>query len=118
MKLFVYGTLKNQSSDFTINHIRGFMIDWRQHTDKKLSVAIKIDKSGDLIEGQIIDVTKEDLKRLDRYEGCPRLFKRIKAKTIEGNSIYLYQGNKAWNDYIRRVKPDSDGVVRFNKGGL
>jgi len=110
-KVFVYGTLRKPSAKREVNHIKGYMINCGSFP------AVKLYSEGDTIEGEILLADEDTLRRLDIIEGIPRLYTREITETIEGNQVFVYQGNSAWNDTQEYLIPDDDGVLRW-KGAV
>lgn len=96
-KLFVYGTLKMELED--THYILANMWNVGAYP------CIILDKAErSVVRGQILDVTDEDLQKLDRYEGVPYLYARrrviafplndsfsCRLMGLMGNEVYVYE---------------------------
>lgn len=78
-KLFVYGTLVGKYENRRPATLKGA---------RKQGLCITPDPEGE-VEGELIKVSDEELRKLDRYEGVPKNYKRV---AIEGD-IEAYIGN-------------------------
>jgi len=89
--VFVYGTLKDKSKKDT-HVVKGTLF----HLGSYPGIILEGDKR---IPGQIIEVDDEKLAWLDRYEGCPYLYKRhevwVERVISEKDTVYKQQG-QAW----------------------
>lgn len=85
--VFVYGTLKQGFNNYRFLQPRiptkaiapGFDL----HSGPGYPFAIR---GKGIIEGEVYEVDDETLKRLDRLEGVPSLYQRIKTKVISNNT--------------------------------
>jgi len=90
MKLFVYGTLKERAkrSGGKPATIKGLIYDLGPFPAVLLG-------GQELVQGITFDVTDQDLKELDRYEGVPRLYTREKTNAThtdgEQIEVWVYQ---------------------------
>lgn len=87
-RLFVYGTLKNKKED--THYIVGKMWNVGRFP------AVKLDKHGKKITGQVMNVTIDQLIDLDVYEGCPVLYDRKKTSVYnivskESEECWIYE---------------------------
>lgn len=85
MKLFVYGTLLDNSGK--PDHIMGdlYALSW-------FPGAINIGKSNEIIPGKIIDVDADRLADFDKYEGVASgLYNRVKTTTLTGEEVWVYE---------------------------
>ena len=101
-RVFVYGTLKK---DFG-NHYFLKDSEFLGHAEVKGTIyslghfpGAKLDEEG-IIKGEIYEVNKETLERLDRLEGHPRLYLRTKVPCNLGIMVEAYH-------YSGRVDPKS-----------
>ena len=81
-KLFVYGTLKNGKGKRA--HVRGTLYNLGYYPGYTQT-------GNDLVEGEIHDITTDELKKLDLYEGVPQgLYRREVIKTEDGDNVWVY----------------------------
>ena len=87
-KLFVYGTLRTGKGKPA--HIRGILWDLGP-----FPAVTNIDEVENRIPGEIIDVTDEELKNFDIYEGVPNLYQRMQTETTMDDEVWVYVWNKS-----------------------
>ena len=100
-KLVVYGTLKPHKED--THYFNGKMWDVGHFP------CVKLDYDN-LIPGQIIDVTDEELNRLDRYEGVPHLYTRQRVDCYD-----LSTGEFACNAFVYEWAGNTDNLREIDK---
>lgn len=96
MKLFVYATLKKShvrkevlGHDLPEENPKVSLIGWRElHEGKpgKRLATLKKDPNS-IVEGEVFDVSPEDLKKLDDYE---ETYRRIPVKLSSGEDVETY----------------------------
>ncbi len=96
-KLFVYGTLtENKILNDLIGRIPLFeedsILGWQKgcvtQDGKKYPAIYKTKNSTEEISGKILEVSEEELKILDKYEG--KEYSRKKVKTSRGLKVNVY----------------------------
>lgn len=95
-KIFVYGTLQNPDMQMRlVGRIIAGMPDkvrhFRKHTAMRYPVAMP--DAENEIEGQVLEVTSDELIRFDEYETSAYL--RIRVTLESGTEAWMYQGNPA-----------------------
>lgn len=109
MKIFVYGTLKKGKNnhhyidkkiekEITLN-IPGFLY-WKEGRPYPHFIS---NKYGINIEGEIYDLSEEEIKKIDKLEGHPFFFKR-KETILDGEKIYYYEYVLQKNEKIELFK--------------
>lgn len=112
MKIFVYGTLKNETRKTDV--VKGKLYS--------LGSFPAIDLNGnDLIEVEIVDNVNETLLAYwDSYEGYVpgsknNLYERVEITTNNGETGYIYEfADKNRLKAFPIVSPDIDNIVRWN----
>ena len=93
--LFSYGSNSPRQLEERLGHPvragRGFLRDWKRifvgHSEKWGGApATMVPSRGDVVFGTLVEVTEEDLAKLDKYEGVPRVYQR-KTVPIEGPDL-------------------------------
>ena len=122
--LFVYGTLKrNQANHHIINECpfiteaeipgRLYYLGHRHYpyaiTDKGWGPTSFNDP---MIHGEVYSVTMRVLNWLDQLEGCPNHYHRVRARTISGYYVHIYEPSDATID--RATVMDQIPSGRFN----
>jgi gamma-glutamylcyclotransferase (GGCT)/AIG2-like uncharacterized protein YtfP len=97
IKLFAYGTLLDKkvqmiiigrTIDGTPDSINGFT-----RIQRKFQCGVYPDieaKAGESVQGQVFELTEEELARCDEYEGIE--YKQIQLITASGVSVIVYKG--------------------------
>jgi len=95
MKILVYGTLKRGHDAHSLMGKAKFLGEYTtlpEYTMFDLGSYPGVIGSGALpVSGELYDVDEVTLKRLDRYEGHPNLYRRTELKEDDTISMYLYQ---------------------------
>ena len=91
--LFVYGTLQPKfgliraSSEVWSDSIYGDLYDLGDYPG-----AVNIGRSSTLIKGQILEVSAEELLKIDCYEGVYEgLYRRLKTRSESGATVWVYE---------------------------
>lgn len=100
MKLFIYGTLADESIQ---QHLYGRTLEMTPARLPNYVVTDAVDSEGDILPyktivhseginisamGHIIDLSEQEMARTDKYEGVPNLYQRIHVEVIdEQNNI-------------------------------
>ncbi len=93
MRIFVYGTLMTGCGNHRMmagakligsGEIAGFTMH-----DIGAFPGIVIGGGG-VIRGEVYEVSEEVVARLDRFEGCPRLYRRHPVWLSDGRAAYTY----------------------------
>lgn len=89
-KLFTYGTLMDSEKE-SDSYVFGSLYDLGNFPGIKLT-------GNNMIPGQVIEVTDEELEALDMYEGCPFLYSRKKIIAYDKNldskdEVWIYEYN-------------------------
>jgi gamma-glutamylcyclotransferase (GGCT)/AIG2-like uncharacterized protein YtfP len=111
MKVFVYGTLK---TGFCRNHAldgQSFLGNCKTKPKYKLFTGgsypcmVKSEGQGKEIHGELWDVDEDCLRRLDRIEGHPTLFKReqVDIDHPEGATAIAYFWQMGFDDRLREI---------------
>lgn len=105
MLVFVYGTLRknavNSADDFVgaqyiaADSIPGDLYDLGWYPGYKPG------DGTNLVQGDIFEVNKKQLLRLDAYEGAPDLYYRSRVETYGGREAFVYVYNGAVNEKTR-----------------
>jgi len=114
IKVFVYGTLKDDRANRKKAHIVGQMVSLHSFPAVMIDESrFKFNKNPYMIEGEIIEADSELMDRMDGIEGIPHLYTKEKVKTIEGDDVIIYQGNTAWESSSLKIEPDKNGVASW-----
>lgn len=97
MKLFVYGTLLNETVQKNVigRLVEGtldLLVGYRK-TMRQFSSGIYpdlIENSTCEVNGQILDLTADELERCDQYEGDE--YRRMKVLLKSGVAVFVYKG--------------------------
>ncbi len=94
-KLFVYGTLQNPVIQYKVlGHTfegRPDILDNYVRSDIELEGSvypIAVPLEGDYIEGSVLELNEEELKRADIYE--TDAYRRIKVTVRSGEEVWVY----------------------------
>lgn len=65
------------------------------------------------VVGELFRVDRTLLARLDRFEGHPHLFRRVRVSLVDGQEAFAYLLDPAHADGLPAIAPDPDGSVRW-----
>lgn len=97
-RLFVYGTLQDSQIQETLigrslsgigDSLQGYQINHLLMSP----YPVAIPKNEGIIEGQILEVTTNELEKLDEYEG--ECYLRIRVWLMSGQETWVYIGDPA-----------------------
>lgn len=97
-KLFVYGTLQDavvQQSLIgrTLIGVPDTLSGYTIHLDLMPPYPVAMPADNSSIQGQILNVSSDELAKLDAYEG--ECYVRIRVSLLSGEEIWVYVGNPA-----------------------
>ena len=89
-KLFVYGTLLNDSIQ---QYILGRKIEGQESVlvgfkQGNWASYLRIEEGEGTVEGKVLEISDTELARADVYEG--NAYRRVKAKTESGEEVWVY----------------------------
>ncbi len=96
-QLFVYGTLKDPQIRYAVigkhihavkDFIKGFVLDEITIEGASYPIIVKTSKDSDEVYGEVIQVDKPDLQKLDLYEGDE--YRRIIIETMSCGPAWVY----------------------------
>lgn len=97
-KVFVYGTLRDKKIRTRVtgreipagnpDKLEGFTLSTTVDEGMCYPIITKEPESTEKVEGELIEVTPEELKHMDNYEGD--LYRRLKVKTASGDEAWVY----------------------------
>ncbi len=95
MRIFVYGTLMTGcgnhymiagSDPVSMAELPGFIM----HDIGAFPGIVESGRSSDVVRGEVYEVSDENVFDLDRFEGCPRLYRRQLVKLTDGTLAETY----------------------------
>lgn len=95
-RLFVYGTLQNHAVQERLigrslsgarDSLQGYQVDYELLAP--YPVAIPVDEG--IVDGQVLEITGDELEKLDQYEG--ECYLRIRVWLTSGQETWVYIGN-------------------------
>jgi gamma-glutamylcyclotransferase (GGCT)/AIG2-like uncharacterized protein YtfP len=106
--VFVYGSLRRGEA----NHPQ--MAGCRWVGEAELSgldlydlgpfpMAVPADDAGSRLQGELYAVDAEQLARLDRFEGVPRLYERQRHRLSDGRAVWVYVGRLRQVRHVQRL---------------
>jgi gamma-glutamylcyclotransferase (GGCT)/AIG2-like uncharacterized protein YtfP len=110
--VFVYGSLKRGQSEHRqlegspccgAAQLRGLAL----YDLGPFPMAIACDEPQALLHGELYQLDGEQLARLDRFEGTPRLYERQQRTLADGRLVWVYVGRAR---QVRHVPRLSGGV--------
>lgn len=107
MRFFCYGTLKK---GFRAHHMLSnalFLGEATTHPRYHLCNVswfpgmVEDESISGGVQGELYEVTEDDLQSMDRYEGAPELFRRDEVELSDGTSAIAYLFNKPHANFSR-----------------
>lgn len=97
--LFVYGTLQSAKIQQvllgrTLDMQPATLPDYHKNTDGMYPVAHP--QAGSSIDGQVLQVSADELTRLDHYEGAA--YERVRVTLADDSEAWVYRGATATHD--------------------
>lgn len=98
MKLFIYGTLEQQ---YIQQSLYGRLLEMQPAKLPNYAISYALNSSGTVLpyktiiksdldiacaSGHIVDLTDEEMRITDSYEGCPDLYQRITVEVVDENN--------------------------------
>lgn len=111
MKYFAYGSnmnenrmiqrgLKPKSKEAAYIEEFEFKINKKSYKNPKIGYANIMPKKGSIVEGIVYDVSENDIKKLDKFEGYPKHYYRdyldVKLKNGDIVKAYVYIAKGEW----------------------
>ena len=96
-RVFVYGTLRDKKLRQELSgreipslkaRIKGFDLSSISDGEHTYPILIKNDSSENIIDGEIIELSKTELLSFDKYEGA--LYRRVKILLESGQQAWVY----------------------------
>ncbi len=96
--VFVYGTLKDSAIQkgvigrvviATPDTLKGYKKSVIEINNNRYPIVIPDSDSKDVIEGFVLELSSEELKKLDEYE--TDAYQRKKVSLVSGKQVWLYQ---------------------------
>ena len=72
--------------------------------------------SGEKVLGAIYEITESDLRRLDRYEGYPQSYSRIKVIVFDANNEPIEAVTYAKAGQLKEVPPSKEYLALMQQG--
>mgnify|MGYP001572222144 CR=1 FL=1 len=89
--IFVYGTLKQgKGNNYLLCNDTFLKEDTVKGRMYNLGNYPAVTYGDDIIHGELWRISKHSLLKLDRLEGVPYLYQRIKTKTSDGRIVWIY----------------------------
>jgi gamma-glutamylcyclotransferase (GGCT)/AIG2-like uncharacterized protein YtfP len=66
-------------------------------------MAIPSQEPGSRLQGELYRVENQQLARLDRFEGAPRLYERQRWRLADGRPVWVYVGRPQQVRHVRRI---------------
>ena len=102
IKVFVYGTLLKGHGAFGMVPVLKVQKDKLANFDiYNIGSFPGITPGDGEVVGEVHTIDKEDIKRLDSYEGVPSLYTRQEVTTNSGVNVYVYVFNRSLSNYER-----------------
>lgn len=110
--LFVYGTLRTGGEKAREGETRDRQLASLKNVGKiKRSVPTIYPSTGEKVKGEIMYVNDTLLDELDRYEGVPRLYRRIPVGRVDGDEVQVYVGHPDKFNVPSRFNFDSNEMA-------
>lgn len=106
--VFVYGTLQRGE----VNHAQMAGCRWLGQAELRglalydlgpFPMAVPTADAGSRLHGELYAVNAEQLARLDRFEGAPRLYERQRHRLSDGRAVWVYVGRPRQVRHVRRL---------------
>jgi len=91
VKIFAYGTLRGMTVGKVLKHddsVKATAISLGS-----FPAVVSLDGPYDL-EGDVIEITDDMFRQLDKYEGYPKLYTRKQITTEDGHLVWIYMFNQ------------------------
>lgn len=107
--VFVYGSLKRAEA----NHPQMAGCRWLGEAQLEglalydlgpFPMAVPTDDPGSRLHGELYAVDDEQLARLDRFEGAPRLYQRQRHHLHDGRAVWVYVGRSRQVRHVQRIR--------------
>jgi len=106
--VFVYGTLRRGQPNHA--QLRGCASQGEAELSGlalydlgPFPMAVPADGPTDRLQGELYQVNAEQLARLDRFEGAPRLYERQRWPLADGRPVWVYVGRPQQVRHVRRI---------------
>ena len=106
--VFVYGSLKRGQA----NHGQMDGCSWLGEAELSglalydlgpFPMAVATGDPAARLQGEVYRVDAEQLARLDRFEGAPRLYERQRWRLLDGRAVWVYVGRPRQVRHVRRI---------------
>ena len=89
-EVFVYGTLRSGLVRWVVTGRRGDSEPAELEGFRREGLDLT-EAPGERVEGEVIDVTAEELARLDRYERLGIRYERVALELTDGREVWVYR---------------------------
>lgn len=108
-RVFVYGTLKRGMANH--GQLAGCpclgsaeLVGFALYDLGPFPMAIASGDAGHRLHGELYAMTPQQLQRLDRFEGAPRLYQRTAETLADGRTVWLYLGQPRQVRHVQRIE--------------